>query len=336
MKDFHRGKYEVNIPTTSMESTDTRTATTDACSCLEGSVNRFIQKYQKCFQGTEEEGVKLKKHISKLVQHAQFILKTLTVKLISLKHGVTALYDCWSMAHQTLQKYKDSSLQSILQHFLQCYLRLRDGVTLLVSGECRHPGDIKSIQYKSRLTMNQVCNDGYTMLYSKDLTYSGFGWDEFYDANCGVQARLVKALSTLAGGSFKSKLWDRLVDHGAQLFESSMDTHETELQGIQKSLEDFRERVIGDLAKLLPNRRIIFGTQDKIEYLEICGVFRLQRRGSEFQIMGDEGVLPSGWTIAQWKDHLKLSSRVIVPSNDIDARKRRRISHEKRNNAPWE
>ena len=76
---------------------------------------------------------------------------------------------------------------------------------LLASGECRNPWDIQAVKYKSNLTMNQIRCDGYTMLYSKDLTYSGFGWDEFFDDNCGVQARLVNALSKISGGS-KSKV----------------------------------------------------------------------------------------------------------------------------------
>ncbi|KAI2500246.1 hypothetical protein MHU86_14253 [Fragilaria crotonensis] len=296
----------------------------DACCCLQRSVDQFIKKYQKRFQGSEEEMAKLRRHISKLVHHAQHILQTLTVKRTSLKHAVTALYECWEMAYKILQDSKASNLQSILQHILQCYLRLGDGMILLASGECRHPGDIQAVKYKSNLTMNQIRGDGYTMLYSKDLTYSGFGWDEFFDANCGVQARLVNALSKISGGS-KSKIWDTLLDHGAESFEASLDTHETQLHLIRKSLDAFRERVKGDLVKLLPNRKVTFATQDKMEYLEVRGCFKLQRRANEFQVKGDEGALPTGWTATQWKAQLSLPSRIISQLSQVDSKKRQRV-----------
>jgi hypothetical protein len=296
----------------------------DACCRLQRSVDQFIKKYQQRFQGTEEELTKQKRHISRLVRHAQHILQTLTAKRTSLKHAVTALCECWEMAYRIIQDSKLSNLQPILQHVLQCYLRLGDGMVLLASGECRHPGDVQSVKHKSNLTMNQIRGDGYTMLYSKDLTYSGFGWDEFYDSNCGVQARLVNALSKISGGS-KSKVWDTLMDYGAQSFEACLDTHETKLHLIRKSLEDFRETVKGDIAKLIPNRKVTFGTQDKMEYLEIRGSFKLQRRANEFQIKGDEGVLPTGWTASQWKSQMYLPSRIMSQRSQVNAKKRRRV-----------
>jgi hypothetical protein len=85
--------------------------------------------------------------------------------------------------------------------------------------------------------MNKIRGDGYTMLYSEDLMYSAFGWDEFFDVKGGVQERLVNALARLAGGSkSKTRIWDTLLERGAQLFESSLDTHETKPLLIRKSL----------------------------------------------------------------------------------------------------
>ena len=321
----------------------------DACCGLQRSVERFVKKHQHRFQQTNEDNahVKLTNRIATLVRHAQHILQTLTRKRASLEHAVAALYECWEKIYTTILENtnsnnstaaaaaaaaaRTSNLQSVLQHVLQCYLRLGDGMVLLASGECRHPGDIKSVKYKSNLTMNQIRGDGYTMLYSKDLIYSGFGWDEFFDAKCGVQEILLNALARLAGGSkSKTRIWDTLLEHGAQLFESTLDTHETKLHMIRKSLEDFRERVKGDLTKLLPNRKITFGTQDKMEYLEVRGSFKLLRRANEFQIKGEDGVLPNGWTAAQWNAHLALPSRIrnqLVTSQKlavVDTKKRQR------------
>lgn len=297
----------------------------DACSGLQRAVNQFIKKYQTRFRGTDNEKTLWMEHTSKLVEHAQHILQTLTIKRRSLQHAVSALQECWRNSYQTLKNSQGSSLKSILQHILQCYIRLGDGMVLLASGECRHPGDVKSVKFKSHLNKNQVRNDGYTILYSKDLTYSGFGWDEFFDDQFGVQARLVNALKKLSVGGAKSNIWETLLENGAQLFESSLDTHETELQLIRKSLENFKETVMRDLRILLPNNKVHFGTQDKMEYLEIRGTFKLQRRADEFQVRDDGGVLPNGWNGRHWQSQIAIPSNVVKQSNQSDTRKRRRV-----------
>jgi hypothetical protein len=180
---------------------------------------------------------------------------------------------------------------------------------------------------KIQITSHQkpIRNDGYTILYSKDLTYSGFGWDEFFDDQFGVQARLVKALKKVSGGGAKYNIWELLLENGAQLFELSLDAHETELQLIRKSLENFRERVTRDLRILLPNNKVHFGTQDKMEYLEIRGSFKLQRRANEFQVRGDEGVLPNGWNVRNWQSQIAIPSRVLKHASQTATAKRRRV-----------
>jgi hypothetical protein len=319
------GFGETRHPSRAVDSAMIDTTIDDACSGLQSAVNQFIKKYQKRFRGTDNEKTLLKEHISKLVDHAQHILQTLTAKRNSLQHAVSALHQCWRNVYQTLKNSHGSNLQPCLQHVLQCYLRLGDGVVLLASGECRHPGDVKSIKFKSKLTKNQVRNDGYTMLYSKDLTYSGFGWDEFFDDQFGVHARLVNALKRISGGGAKFNVWETLLENGAQLFDVCLDTHETEIQLIRKSLENFRETVTRDLQILLPNNKVFFGTQDKMEYVEIRGSFKLQRRANEFQVRGDEGVLPNGWTVCTWERQIAIPTRVLKQSSQTAATKRRRI-----------
>ena len=314
----------------------------DACRGLQGAVNTFTssKKHQKRFRGTEDEKMLLKQHIQKLVRHAQHVLQTLTVKRTSLHHAVAALQDSWKTALKTLQASQSkSNLKSILQHILQHYLRLGDGMVLLTSGECRHAGDMPmppaKNPYTSQLTNNKVRNDGYTMLYSKDASYSGFGWDEFFDDQHGLQARLLNALKRFTSKSNTNTniIWETLLDTGAQLFESSLDAHETKLQAIRKSMEDFRDLVKRDLTKIIPKTKVQFGTQDKMEYLEIRGLFKLQRRANEFKVKDEEGVLPDGWNFEKWASHMTLPSRLGKNKNEPVAqttehntqKKRRRV-----------
>jgi hypothetical protein len=282
----------------------------DASNGIKVAVESFIKKYEKRFQGNEEELARLLKNISKLVLHTQHILHVLTKKRKSLENAIESLHECWKDAYQHLIKNGCSNVKSILQHILQCYIRLGDGVVLLVSGECRHPGDVKSIQFKSQLTKNNLRNDGYTMLYSKDLVYSGFGWDEFFDSHHGVQARLVGCLRKLAQ-SPKLDVWEVLLVRGAHMIDTLFDNHESSLHLIRKSLIRFREIVQSDLTKLYPNNKVIFGPHDKMEFLEICGQFKLQRRANEFQLKDGDGVLPDGWTVQNWRSHMALPSQLL-------------------------
>jgi hypothetical protein len=299
-----------------------------ACNGLQAAVKTFFRKYKKRFQGTSEELELLQKRIGHLVQHAQLVLRQLTVKRISLEHAVHALRESWKDDYQaTLRDSQLQNLRAVLEHLLQQYVRIGDGMVLLESGECRHVGDYpqKNYRYKSQLTKNQVRGDGYTVLYSKDLKYSGFGWDEFFDNQYGVQARLMRALQKLAGGKSTTSIWDALLETGAQLFESSFDTHETEVQAVRKSLEAFRDTVKSDLLQLLHQfggggGKVHFATQDKMEFIEVkmrkqvAGVssVKLQRRGDEFQLKNRDGVMPDGWNRITWKNHMELPSRIRI------------------------
>lgn len=317
---------------------------TEACASLETAVRLFCRRTRKRFPGTEIEREKILKRVDILVGHAHFIIERLTVKRLSLHEALESLRECWPHYVAALTQSKLQNLKSVLAVLLQHYLRIRDGLILLESGECRHEGDYPKPNnpFKTRLTKNKTCDDGYTKLYSKDLKYAGFGWDEFYDEKYGVKTLLLKALKSLSSKSRLDSIWEKLLESGAQVFESCLDNHETKIQVLRKAAETLRETIKQSLLQLLQKfaggrGQVNFVTQDKMEYLEVrlqkevAGIssVKLQRRANEFQVQGSRGVLPDGWDRNMWKNHMNLPSRyvksVVGPIESNGTKKRRRV-----------
>jgi hypothetical protein len=176
------------------------------------------------------------------------------------------------------------------------YLRIRDGMNLMTSGECRHPGDIgeaKKTKFPSQFHKLSHQKDGYTTLYSSDH-YSGYGWDEFYNPQVGIKTRLLQALGR--------DCWDALLEYGAQAFETSLDQHnEVEIPEIANRLDQLRLDMTRDLERIASN--VTFLTRDKMERLELVKGgqhITLERRANDFQVQDPRGCLPNHWNAADW------------------------------------
>jgi hypothetical protein len=250
-----------------------------ACLGLKNAVQKYCKKRKRDPPPTDS------------LEHACHILRQLSTKRTCLHQGLTAFESCYS---QWLQTITEETMTSVLTHLFHQYLRLRDGLNLMTSGECRHVGDVKQAQqakFKSRLNKQSLRGDGYTTLYSAKY-YSGYAWDEFFDPNVGVLHRLQAHVK-----------WDWLLDHGAQAFESCLDQHETALQEIQSKLESLRLLIIKDLSR---HGKVEFLTRDKMERLSVTTkktgrCISLERRGKDFQLKDKYGCLPNGWKVQDWK-----------------------------------
>ncbi|GMH54019.1 hypothetical protein TrRE_jg2489, partial [Triparma retinervis] len=69
------------------------------------------------------------------------------------------------------------SIAALLKHWFLCYLRIKDALVFVESGECRHPLDSlwsERAPFKSNLTNCGKRGDGYTKLFKAEA-YSGQG-----------------------------------------------------------------------------------------------------------------------------------------------------------------
>jgi hypothetical protein len=171
-------------------------------------------------------------------------LASIDTQKSSFAHAVSALETCWNflLPQQVEEDINDdcntTATTLLLTHIFHQYLRIRDGMNLMTSGECRHPGDIheaKTTKFPSQFHKLSHQGDGYTTLYSSDH-YSGYGWDEFYNPHVGIKARLLRAL-----GNKGDDCWDALLEYGAQAYETCLDHHnEVEISEITSRLDQFR------------------------------------------------------------------------------------------------
>jgi hypothetical protein len=234
-------------------------------------------------------------------QHGCHVVQQLYVKRSSLSHGIRAFVTfCGPFVLQQLQtltllptttpiptysrsqrlqfQHDDASASShqdaatamttvtcqvvrLLTHWFRNYLRLRDGLVLLHSGECRHRGDVRAAaattttqhnnsnnnkhNHKSKLGQQSTRADGYTTMYSGDH-YSGYGWDELFDEHVGVKTRLVLALLGKTNDNVtnvnvskerKEKMWDAITGR-AELFDSCLSEQETAVKSLATEVSE--------------------------------------------------------------------------------------------------
>ena len=330
-----------------------------ATSSLESATKAFLSKQRKKRMRKANDDVlpvdeerslaKRERMANRAAQHGSHILKSLTLKRQALGLAVNALGTCTDFCLGAMEAAFSSTscndaqskavIQSILEHYFINYLRLRDGLVLLTSGECRHPGDSKKARskkasFKSSFGSDSSARgDGYTALFSAEGGYSGTGWDEFYDEHLGVRTRLVDACLACAGAApprgggwsgNRIKVWDKLLESGAENFESALDMHDTETKAITNRLEQNRQKFMNGFNAILGRAlrdkgagvragKIVMVTTDKFERIELqnassLGISHLvlERRGDNFRIHDDEGVLPSDWNLSRWKQAMKL------------------------------
>lgn len=317
----------------------------EECAAFKASVERFLHKQKQKLVNKHgklpsgyTESVQEANH---LTDHAIHILSTLTVKRESLSnaiYGFQILCDDIIILMKSHQHYPSGLkpiLKDIFMHFFIQYIHIRDGFVLLTSGECRHNGDAdlakKNHKFRSRLSTLSNRNDGYTKMYSSNRGYSGWGWDEFHNEDIGIRRLLLDQLricchpkkideeshhAFLHGeGSSQSreKIWERLLESGAQSFESAFDQHENEMKELQAKIESLRSTFMSNVETCLSFPGFVMVLEDKFERLQLkssnslgFSEFMIQRQGDAFLGTDDKGALPSGASKEYWISKLRL------------------------------
>lgn len=277
-----------------------------ACCAFRNSVQAFCRRY------TSEKN-QLPRALDVLVDHSCHCLRQLASKQRSLQSGLSYLKQVlWPQVLEGFQK-NAAHRALLLKHFLAQCLRLHDGMLLLVSGECRHKGDIrlakKQTKFRSQLASQQERGDGYTKLFNAPGGYSGYGWDEFHDPQVGIKERLLQALQRYSAKGkkrkSKEKIWEFLLAHGSQSFEVVLDQQESSTKGFIA----LKEKVVRDLklfsAKTAKNTKVSLALHDKMEKLQY-GDITLERQGDQFQVGDPKGALPCGYSRKHWEQTMKL------------------------------
>lgn len=331
---------------------------------FEKCIKKFLKRHEKRL--TKKYGDLCSQHevncnrALSITRHATHILHTLYIKRSSLENGIHAFSHLCDESISHIKKMmvdKTSpndiwtNLQKILECFFTSYLQLRDGFVLLTSGECRHKGDVKMAksqrQFKSRLSTVKKRGDGYTKEFKSELGYTGSAWDEFYNEEVGVRRRLLDMLrlccrntqmSDVVYEQFKNssdsseareKIWNKLIESGAEIFENSFDSHNNETKDLQQRLEKIRSNFLQATEKMLAikgNVDLFMVKEDKFERLELTsnflGVskFEIKREGNDFSGIDDRGALPNNASINDWKQNLKLPD--LGSKNSSKKRKR--------------
>jgi hypothetical protein len=288
---------------TTVTTMNTSQDVTEAIQGFQKAIDQILKRYERRTQETTEDA---RRQARKLVRHTQHLLEQLLDRRRSLQSLLEWFQQEWSRNQNQLA---DHPLQ-VLQQFLQTFLRCQDGLVMLTSGECRHPGDsqeARQTKFPSRLGSLEKRKDGYTSLYRSDAVYSGFGWDEFANETVGIQARLCQLL----GRHYKkTQVWEYLVDHGAQLVESFLDQQETAVKDLQQQLQGMKSRLLADIGQRLHPTKVTFLTQDKMErllvVLPVGQKISLERRADAFQIHDSNGVLPKDHKAPKDWENLRL------------------------------
>ena len=123
-----------------------------ACQGFRNSVQAYCRRYivAASSSSSEKKKVLLPKDVEDLVSHSSYFLRNLIGKRRSLENGLCNLRrNLWPIILDRFHKHP-TERAALLQHFLEQCLRLHDGLLLLVSGECRHQGDIRRANNSNR------------------------------------------------------------------------------------------------------------------------------------------------------------------------------------------
>lgn len=325
----------------------------DECKSFQKCIENFLNRQRKLLEKKHGKLPEVyedhcKKAMS-ICKHATHVLETLYIKRESLSSAIESFENLCENSIQVVKShlFESTSLGSILQkiltHLFVQYIRIRDGFVLLTSGECRHYADAEMAKnerrFPSRLSGLSKRNDGYTTLFSSKLGYSGYGWDEFHNEEVGIRRRLLDALRVCCryptrmtsemeekflysaeANASRDRLWDKLIESGAEAFETAFDSHENEMKNLQRNLETIRSNIACNLEKLLSHRdsvRIIMVTEDKFERLELKNAsslglseFTIQRQGDAFRGHDNRGALPSNVRKQEWMKMMELPDEV--------------------------
>lgn len=296
-----------------------------ACRGFQNAVQAFCRRYTVEPQPTKE--------VEALVQHSAHFLKQLTSKRKSLENGLSYLrHKLWPSVLDRFRTHPEERTK-LLQHFLEQSLRLHDGLVLLVSGECRHKGDIRMAKkqpphLRSKLKLQRPRGDGYTILFNAPGGYSGYGFDEFFDEELGIKVRLLdKIQKCCTKRRSKKKIWDYLLSHGGQAFDTVLEQHESAM--INLGFTALKHQVVKDLklvsAKTSKNTKVSFVLHDKMEKLQYRDI-SLERQGDQFQVEDPKGALPNGYTVQNWERIMKLPDKCSTQNNKVSSKSQRNTS----------
>lgn len=117
----------------------------------------------------------------------------------------------------------------------------------------------------------------------------------------------------------RERVWEKLVDSGAELFEASFDNHENQMKELQRQLERNRSKFIEEMERILVpfgGGRLFMITEDKFEKLELkfnsigFSDFSVQRQGDTFRGKDSRGALPSNCTLGEWIKMMGVPDRL--------------------------
>lgn len=309
-------------PHSTRSTMDTTTAALDA---LQTIIDRRIARHEQR-KGTLDP--KRRQRIRTTLAAYRHCVLTLATKTMSLQTATRLLFgSIWNDLVSKLAQADKDHLSTLLSHFFAALLRLHDGLILIVSGECRHAGDLKTAQstrFRSHLPQAGVREDGYTKLYQRE--YSGAAWDELNNETVGLhKVRLPAALKPLWG----SNVWTKLDEAGAGAIELELTRLENISSSIQQDFRTFVARARSDLQRVLSrchaSVKVELSLEDKLERLKIVmgrQVMEWKRFGGDFEIGDDQGVLPgldaNGWRRLLQPPAPRKRRRIIAESDEDD------------------
>jgi hypothetical protein len=272
------------------------------------------------------------KKIQDCLDQMHYCLTGLVQKTKSLTTGLDCFQQLWSLhflprieralsstakpsqvtSSQSTTTSKLDELTRILNHVFAFFVRLHDGLILIISGDCRHDSDVRrssSSRFRSRLPLN-------TAVYSNNHHYDGASWDEWHDDQHGLQHRLVKLLRQYLSNRLD---WDMLVESGGQGVETLLMQAEADRMEAQAAFLNMARTMERELRARLERHLESTATatvdaHDKRERIFIRvgngRTIQLDRYGDKFQI--NEVCLPAYTTVEEWKQIMMLVDETAV------------------------
>lgn len=273
--------------------------------------------------------------INHILKHIDHCLVQLCRQLAMVQAGWKCLTeDLWTqriIPYFQRRAATPKDIAALLNHVFQQILRLHDGLILCVSGECRHPIDVRTAKkspFPSCLAQDGLRGDGYTRLYSSQHTYSGMSWDEWNDESQGLKIRLFRAMKPYISSSKNIKTcdewWDTLTDGPAMALEAVLSQLETKEQQLQDAFMSLTKRFRVQLEQVLlahySSVSVKLSLVDKMEHWKVIvdgTQCQIQRYANEFQL--HESVLTTDWKTVM------LRHPLLENCTDLKNTKRRRL-----------
>lgn len=236
------------------------------------------------------------KRFKRLLRHTHHCWTVLTLKRLSLRLALDVLRnEIWPETWRRLSFTRSlAEVEALLQNLFLNWLRVKDGLILVTSGECRHEGDIQqsaNSRFKSNLNKN-------TKTFKAELTYNAAAWDEWNDPAVGLLGQWKELCR-------KPSVWKAI------LRQAKLDFLRNTAGGdIQGDFNDMKWKILEKLR--IQFKKADLRSDDKMEELKVSyqGTSLLfERRGKKFQIHDKDGVLPH---TSQSGESLKVMWRKLM------------------------